>query len=352
MATITRSRPKTLALLKKTDVASFVEQLTKNHRVIAPVPKGMKSYSFEIVEDPKKVCLEYDTTILPPKKVFHSPLETILYFGRESVKSPELPAQKRILLGVHPCDVTALLRLDKVYVDDLEDPYYTQRRENTLIVAVTCSQVGEYCFCESVGSGPDLKEGFDLLLTDIGDCYLVEAGTDEGHKLVQECNLEPAPRVMLLQKQKVIDRLRKSFKRSLPTADLRELLIENFESKVWDELKEECLACGSCTMVCPTCFCYSTFDKTDFPTLSDGQRMREWNSCMFYEYAAVALGGNFRPERDARIKQRLYHKLFYHEEQFGELGCVGCGRCIISCIKKIDPTDVVARLRRDQTCGK
>jgi heterodisulfide reductase subunit C len=148
----------------------------------------------------------------------------------------------------------------------------------------------------------------------------------------------------MVEKQKVLENARRKFHKKLNTQGLPELLEENFRHPIWEELMHECLACGSCTMVCPTCFCYNVVDKIDL-NLKSGKRQREWDSCMLLEYAQVALGHNFRKDRDARVKQRIYHKLVYYEPQFGTLGCVGCGRCIKTCVKKIDITDVISRLR-------
>lgn len=333
-----------MALLPKEDLGRLMDKLTAAFVVIGPVRK-QNEFVFDRIEKAAQLALDYHTTILPPKKVLHQPFETLFSFKEDQgIIDVDHPDHKQILFGVHPCDVHAIAILDQAYSHDYEDPYYMAKRENTLLVALNCTGPGENCFCSSLGTGPDLKEGYDLLLTDLGDQYLVEVGSPEGAQIVELAGLPAAPRVTAVEKEKRLAEARKKFHKRMLVRDLRELLEENFRHPIWEELIEECLACGSCTMVCPTCFCYNVVDKIDL-SLKSGKRQREWDSCMLLEYAQVALDHNFRKDRDARIKQRIYHKLVYYEPQFGTLGCVGCGRCIHTCVKKIDITKIIAGIR-------
>ena len=332
-----------LTLLEKAALPHFLGEVSRSYSVIGPVAKG-KDFVFEPLAQPPDVRLDYVTTILPPKKFFHAPLQTLFFFGEGEVKAAAEEEGIRVLFGVHPCDVNALRILDVVYTKEFPDPYYQKNRERTLIVALNCNQPGENCFCASLGTGPELEEGYDLLLTDLGESYLIEAGSKAGEELLEVAELPPAPRFLKVEKAKRMEAARAAFKKGLPHGGLEELLLKNFTHPLWEELKEQCLACGSCTMVCPTCFCYSVKDVVEL-SLTNGRRERVWDSCMLLAYAAVALGGNFRKEREARLKHRLLHKLIYYRPQFGTLGCVGCGRCVTNCPVKIDPTAVVAKLR-------
>ncbi|WP_192868196.1 4Fe-4S dicluster domain-containing protein [Calderihabitans maritimus] len=333
-----------LALLPKDHLYDFVDQLMEEFVVVGPVAKGSE-FVFSEIRDPEQVRLDYETTILPPKKVLHRPFQTLFSFREDGGITEEERINKRqVLFGVHPCDVHAISILDKAYGSEYPDPYYMAHREQTLIIALNCTQVGKNCFCHSLDTGPSLKEGYDLLLTDLGCSYLVEVGSESGTGIVERTGLALAPRVKMVEKEKRLDNARKKFRKRLLTQGLHELLEENFRHPIWEELIKSCLACGSCTMVCPTCFCYNVVDKIDL-SLKSGRRQREWDSCMLLEYAQVALGHNFRRDRDARIKQRIYHKLLYYEPQFGTLGCVGCGRCISACVKKIDITEIIVRMR-------
>lgn len=334
-----------LAEVRKQDLPSVLAGLMDEYTVVAPVKKGKKSYSFEPVTKPETVCLDYNTTILPPKKALHRPFQTLFSFRDDQVVEESVgPERMQILFGVHPCDVHAIEILDMAYTKEYPDPYYAAYRSSTLIVALNCTSVGENCFCRSMGTGPEAKSGYDLVFTDIGDSYLVEEGSAAGVDLLEKMDLEPSWRVKLVEKEHRLRTAERHFSKKLDTAGLNVLLEENFRHPIWSELKEQCLGCGSCTMVCPTCFCYNVVDQMDLD-LKGGKRQREWDSCMLLEYSEVAMGHNFRRDLDARIKQRIYHKLAYYEPQFGTIGCVGCGRCIETCIKGLDITRVIAALR-------
>jgi ferredoxin len=331
-----------LFLLEQPDVRGLIASLMKNRTVFAPVKKG-KEHVFAEVKDASLVDLGYQTTILPPKKVLQEPLEALFSF-KDGAVSHEDEARPQVLFGVHSCDLHAIGILDTVFRRDYVDPYWVSKRDNTIIVALNCNTVGENCFCLSMGTGPWTKDPYDLCLTAIGDAYLVEVGSEKGEEILAGLRLKPAPKDMVEARPSVLEEIERHFKKHVNTHGLKEAMEKGFSHPVWDELREDCLGCGSCTMVCPTCFCYNVADKLDLD-LKTGRREREWDSCMLLEYSEVALGANFRKDRDARIKQRMYHKLVYYEPQFGTLGCVGCGRCISSCVKKIDITDVAAKVR-------
>lgn len=332
------------------DMAQWIGSLMARASVIAPVPKDSKRrhHVFKVIETPEEVDLTYESTILPPKKALHLPFETLFSFEDGAVTHADDP-EPQILFAVHPCDLHAIAILDVVFKRDYVDPHYVAKRNNTAIVALNCQKAGDNCFCASLGTGPSVKDPCDATLTPLlpvlsHERYLLEIHTPKGFDLVQGTGFAPAESDALSEKSEVIENTKRHTKKRINTQDILEIMEDNFRNPIWEELMEDCLGCGSCTMVCPTCFCYSVGDVVDL-NLKSGRRRREWDSCMLLEYAEVAMGHNFRKDRDARIKQRMYHKLAYYQPQFGTLGCVGCGRCVTACVKKIDITDVTARLR-------
>ncbi len=344
------------ALLAKEDAPDFVAHLCRKGQVFAPVADDGGTVFGHIDPDVNLdlLRLDYQTTRLPPKKLLHRPFQEIFSFsGGEVEGAGEEAEQLKVLFGVHPCDVHGIRILDQVFVesDEYDDPHYEKERKNNAIVALNCNTVGENCFCHSWGTGPfleDADEHHDLLLTDLGDEYLVEINTRLGLELLEGAEMAPAARVKKMEKQRAYKEVVGKFEKEMKTDDLDELLADEdaFNHPVWQEKMDECLACGSCTMVCPTCFCYDVYDQLGLD-LESGSRNREWMSCMLLEFAEVALDHNFRPDRDNRIKHRIYHKLIYYDPQFSTLGCVGCGRCIDTCIKDIDPTEIVRSIRED-----
>jgi NAD(P)H-flavin reductase/NAD-dependent dihydropyrimidine dehydrogenase PreA subunit len=330
--------------LPRADLEQFRSGLASQYTILGPVARGIEVV-FGPVNNADELKLDYDQTILPPKKFFHPPLETLFSFkGRQMVERESIETEKRVILGVHACDVSALKILDRVFGDTYPDPHYQEQRENTLIVALNCTKPCQNGFCTSFNTGPKVKDGFDLALTDLEDAYLVEVGSEVGRELAASLGLAAASEEDLTAAGQVLEKCREDMTRKIDQSNLGEFMLQQVDHPHWEELKERCLACGSCTHVCPTCFCFAVKDQVDL-TLTDGYRERIWDSCQYYKFSQVALEHVFRPDRAARVKQRFYHKLAYYEQQFDTIGCVGCGRCVSACIVGIDPVEVVAALQ-------
>ena len=106
----------------------------------------------------------------------------------------------------------------------------------------------------------------------------------------------------------------------------------DFDSAVWETLTQQCIDCGICTFLCPTCHC---FDIQDEGTPEQGCRVRLWDACAFREFTESA-AHQPRPKHYSRYRQRIMHKFQYYPLNFGEILCVGCGRCILHCPVSID----------------
>ncbi len=326
-----------LKIIDKEAVAPLVEALTNDYRVVGPTAKGPK-FAFEPLTDPAQLRLDYDTTILPPKKVFQPPCERLATFkmGDAEVEAV-IEAEPTVLLGVHTCDLHAIKLLDEAFSEDYPDAHYLTRREQTLIVSLECLEpCDDESFCRSMGT-LSASEGYDLHLTDLGEAYAVEIGTEAGAELlaqyadVRDATAEEMAQKDELQESKIedfVDRL------DFEADELPDLLGEAYDHEHWDELGERCFACGSCTNVCPTCYCFNVEDEVNM-VLTEGERIRHWDSCQLDKFARVAGGENFREERSARQRHRFMRKGKYLPEKFGELGCVGCGRCIRTCTASI-----------------
>ncbi len=332
--------------LPKENLAEFIGHLNSFGQIHAPVKRGEKSFVFAPVTELTEIELNCNRTILPLKKYFFKPVDTMFNFCAE--KGYEVPVEeqdkKYIIFGVHPCDIHGLKILDMVFSGRYVDSYYFARRRRALIIGLDCTP-DELCFCRSTGTD-FVDSGFDLFLSDIDDSYLVRVGTSIGDDMVTAADslfreVEKEDREKY--KAKSIQR-RESFQTEIQLQDFPGIMDLEYESQVWQEVGEECLSCGTCSMVCPTCYCYAVFDELNLDA-SSGQRKRRWDSCLFKDYALVAGGHNFRAERSSRVKNRFFHKQRGFVTQYGRPSCVGCGRCKAYCPAGIDIVEVVNKLR-------
>ena len=257
-------------------------------------------------------------------------------------------APRRAFLGVRACELAAAGVQDRVLMEDrFKDPIYSQRRAGSIVIAVNCSDPSSVCFCTSMGTGPRAKAGYDLALTEVIDGgtheFLVEVGSETGADLLAGTEYSEASEELRRKSDEVTARAERSIQRQFENAGVAELLKENFDHPRWDDVASRCLACGNCTMVCPTCFCVTVEDMSDV-TGDHAERWRKWDSCFALGFSYIHYG-SVRLSTKSRYRQWLTHKLSYWHDQFGESGCVGCGRCIAWCPAGIDLTEEVAALR-------
>ena len=322
--------------------ASVVQQFGEVH---APVEQDGQ-YAFKRLSRWSEARLDYHRTLLPPKKYFLPQREVLFRYRPEAGYQPETEGleARLVLFGVHACDLYALNILDQVFAGAFPDPYYQARRKHIAIIGVECHP-DERCFCRSMRAD-FVDRGFDLFLHDIGDYYLTMVGTARGDDMVLATGplFEPVSGEDVDEYKRRSARRREEFSLEVEIRDLPEIFEMEYHAGIWDELGEKCLSCGSCSMVCPTCYCYDVADDVELGSLAGG-RTRTWDSCLFAQHALVAGGHNFRASRASRVKFRYYHKQRGFVAEYGRPSCVGCGRCIAACPVRIDITEVIHQLR-------
>lgn len=252
-------------------------------------------------------------------------------------------------IGVRPCELSAIAIQDRVFIhNDYVDPIYRSQREQAFILAVNCGQAGGTCFCSSMNTGPKIKTGFDLALTEIVEAdrhdFVVEIGTDLGASVLEDVTHREANSADTEQAERIVNETASQMGRSMDTSEIKGLLYRNLEHPEWENVANHCLACANCTMVCPTCFCTTVEDVTDLSG-QQAERWRKWDSCFTTEFSYM-YGGSVRRSTKARYRQWMTHKLATWIDQFGTLGCVGCGRCITWCPVGIDITKEVQAIRK------
>ncbi len=264
------------------------------------------------------------------------------------IETPVPEASSVAFFGVRSCDLAALGVLDQVFLDPAAtDPTYAIRRADAFIVVAACNNPGNTCFCASMGTGPSPEAGYDLAVRELVDEnrheFLVAAGSERGAELLAEVTSSKAGDVDLEQARTAHDRAVANMGRQLSHKDPPLAALDPNHPR-WDDVAQRCLACGNCTMVCPTCFCSTTEDSTDL-TLASAERTRVWDSCFSLDFTHLH-GGSVRTETKSRYRQWLLHKLVTWHDQFDMSGCVGCGRCITWCPVGIDLTAEIAALAR------
>jgi len=294
--------------------------------------------------------------LFPPRETL---LESIRKNGTWQMTPPEIDPTPLAVIGVRSCDLHALCVQDKVFLGGpYVDPAYKARRENLFLVAVNCRRASATCFCHSMNTGPAVNQAFDLALTEVNGRFVVEVGSQAGADMIAKTDWVPAPMHEVEAARAISAALQEQMhqrdqlpyaqqqgtrQRFLDTAGIHDLLLSNLEHPRWTEVADRCLACGNCTLVCPTCFCASVEEVSDL----SGDRVRReraWDSCFTAEHSYMNTG-TVRKTIASRYRQWLTHKLATWIDQFGTSGCVGCGRCITWCPVAIDLTEEVAAIR-------
>jgi NAD(P)H-flavin reductase len=335
--------------ITKKDFSIFVNTLIKtgSYEVVGVQAKG-KRYAFDILSAAEDLKLNYDVTILPPKKYFLPQHEMLLKFSLQKPYEAKetITDTPRIIIGIHPYDLIALEQTDRHYLDQQQDNFYKKRRENTLLIGVDIQNVSERSFAASMNTNTT-DRGFDLLLTDIGANYAVTIGTEKGEKLLKKyATVKDTTSTDLNKIKTTRNAVLKKYKQKvkIEKKDWSSLLVANYDHAIWEERADVCMECSSCTMVCPTCFCYDVKEDVSL-NLTQGNRIRTWDGCMLKDFTKVGSGEVFRDEIKERYRHRFFRKGNYLPERYGFVACVGCGRCGIACLPDIaDPCNLINEL--------
>ncbi|HEQ79166.1 MAG TPA: hypothetical protein ENN76_02745, partial [Euryarchaeota archaeon] len=311
-----------------------------------------EKFAFEPLERARDLRLDYDVTLLPPKKFLLPPNEELLVYSLnkepENAQFPDVP--RRVVIGVHPYDMIAISQMDIVYLGENPDDLYRERRNKTIFIASDILSVGERSFAHSMGTHK-VDSGYDLLVSDLGDTVVVDVGSEKGGDLLNKYSQGSSPteedlrRVVELRAE---TQKKYRTKTSVEKERWAQLLESNYKHTVWENKSASCLECGSCTLVCPTCYCFDVNDVNSI-SMKGGARVRTWDGCLLKDFTLVAGGEVFREKVKDRYRHRFYRKGKYLPDRFGFVACVGCGRCATVCLPDIaDPTAVMDNLGRSK----
>jgi sulfhydrogenase subunit beta (sulfur reductase) len=308
--------------------------LAQGYRVFAPVRRE-RSVLMEAIDQPGSVDFDHVLTTNTLKDVLLPRCEPLFAFDRsdQSITRTDEGTDRILIFGSRPCDAAALAILDAILLGRVRDARYAARRERVTVVTVGCSEGDDACFCTSMGYGPHDPAGSDVIVLPARDSFVVRAVTARGTEFLRE--------VGLAEDTDTASDKPPELTRHTDTAKMKTWLDANFDSPKWRLVSENCLGCGACYYLCPTCHC---FDITDEAGLSRGERMRIWDCCSFAGFTRMA-SHQPRPTRYSRYRQRIMHKFSYCVDNVGKIACVGDGRCIRVCPAGVDLCEVVQTLQ-------
>ena len=318
----------------KDDIIRWLDSLLQERIVVAPVRvQGLTM--FQPISKVEEIVFDFDNTTLSPKGWFLPPSETILSVQRDDGQTKLVPAvveRDAVIFGLHPCDAKGIAIMDSPLLEEPCDALYRERRARTTLIGLACRQAQPECFCTSMGTAPDDPSNVDILLTEVEDGYIVQAVTEKGERLLPKNLAEYKGAVPTPPKLQTV-----------PTEEVIPAMRELFNNPYWERLADRCLHCNICAYVCHTCYC---FDVRDYPDKGNIERVRSWESCQSPGFGRTAGGDNPLATKGARLRQRFYHKLLYFPEQFQDVACVGCGRCVKSCPVNIDIREIISDLQQ------
>lgn len=332
--------------LKKDLLRNFLNKISEQRNLLAPVNEKNGTF-FKKVSSADEVATEYGNSLMPPKDFYFPQSEKVFKYDTSEPSlgiQPEAGIDKTVIFGARPCDVHSIILLDKVFDAEYKDDLYMDKRDKITLVALSCNSARKTCFCTAFDISPGQADGADLLLTDIGDQYLVEVLTEKGAQLIQlspELFGDDDGSGQAAKEKAIAPAIEGQMKVELD--GVKEKMDTLFEHDIWLNQSLRCIGCGTCTFVCPTCHC---FDIVDFNNQSSkGYRYRCADSCQFANFTRAAGGHQPRPSKMERVRQRFMHKLRYFKDRYDEFGCVGCGRCLEKCPVNLDIAQIIKKVK-------
>lgn len=336
-------------VLEKSVYDDFIKALISEYEFIGPKKKDRSVHDFVTIKNISELDTNYMRTTIPPaKKLLFPPNEELVTYeiGKKIEVRPVVESSEKILFGVNAWDINGMNFLDRVFTTDFIDENYISKRKKLIVIGMDIEPT-ETNFSMSMGA-EYAKDGFDIYLTELKDKYFIRVATARGNEIVEKyAKIRDASAEDFKKYTKYMDNYRKKFKMSVDINSFYDDFESIYDNRdFWKKIAKNCYSCGSCNLVCPTCFCFNVKDDIEL-NLKNGSKTREWDSCMIPEYGLIAGGHNFRPDKENRLKQRYRCKLKTFLDKFGKYACVGCGRCIEACLAKINIAEDINSVKKE-----
>ena len=335
--------------IDKKDWIDGLEKSTSAYRLIAPFKDKNKQFvEFRELEKGQQPDLTTLNTVISPKSIAFPQSEAMFEYTTDKnsedcnlLKRPEKKYSFCAVIGIRPYDAAAFLLVQKNFdTPDYKDPYWCDAYEACTFVGLAINSPDSTDFSMSTKSGPFDESGLDVLLVDMQDHFLAKVITEKGDAYLQAADWTEIADTDAAIKQ--IDQLKKKAEAIISsTVDFdnigKKSIMELYEADFWEDVAFACINCGTCTYLCPTCWCFDIQDENHGKA---GKRFKNWDSCMYPLFTHHCSGHNPRGTKLMRVRQRFMHKLKYFLDKYEDgIMCVGCGRCIRYCPVNIDIRD-------------
>ncbi len=313
----------------------ILSMISAEQNIFAPIEKG-NFLDYERITENNVEQISYN------KAKPTTPLKAFFFPIKENVVK-EQKNKKQIIFGIPACDLNALNLLDKIFLDeDFLDTYYKEKRDNTILIGTDCYEFDKNCHCTSYELEPFSKENCDISFSLANHKVILQVFTKKGKQLLDEFSHilhqeEKLPSVIEDKRNKTIENLKLQNKDILTAEETRKG-IEKEGTIIWKKYAENCVSCGACAVICPTCHCFLLIDKENF------EKVKNWDSCQYPAFERVAGGEDPLNKIYDRLKNRYLCKFVHKPDMFGEIACTGCGRCIEACIGKINKNELIIEI--------
>lgn len=401
------TRPWLHGVITEEQLLARLDDLSRTRGIVGPVARAEPDcsppirYFYQPVKSAGELALDFTCSTYSPKARLFPPRETLFEFDKTNGRFQtvvRIDDKPMALIGVHPCDIHAMRLLDEVFTRDHRDEHYLTRRRNTFIVGIDCPvPCSPKAYCRDMHTD-SADQGFDVMLYPLksdeisadkessgavrvrfdgvqppspafsgsnlagpdgastleanprkasGD-YGIVFGTEAGRKWLNDADGRTVREPTVDDErrfERYLDRKHSAFPTRLTSRIERfpAILADSYDSLVWEATSQRCYSCGSCNLVCPTCYCFDIRDDADLSGRR-GMRERTWDGCMLKDFALVAGGHNFRSKPVKRLRHRIYRKATWIEQRTGLAGCVGCARCEHACTAHISMVEILNQL--------
>jgi sulfhydrogenase subunit beta (sulfur reductase) len=325
--------------IRKEEWDKLLEQLILSHTIFATVSNEF-GQDYELLRPADIPYILYNK----PKPA--TSLKSFFLPVRENVTSARDSEKPRIIMGIPNCDIEGLSLLDEIYMDsDYCDIFFRDRREQLILISSDCFSTQEHCHCLSYDVKPYSTKTADLSIAHLNGSIIFRIINGKGEDFIR--NLTGAKPV---EDNSIIDSIDKLHKdteamltgsnKDLPDYQSTGRLIVAAVEDIWKKYSSDCVSCGACTTICPTCTCFLLIDKPGFA------KVKQMDACQYPGFERVAGGEDALKELPHRFRNRYMCKYSWKPGKYKSLACTGCGRCIEACIGKISKNELFREIAK------